>query len=195
MRDQLQWLLASALAVTTLGCGPYLRWEARPAMPMVAGKLAISVADNREPKKGGDDKRVIGYQPGPFAIPDPIRMPTETEVADTMHELLGQAALAAGIGVAPVGDPTPTGKLAVEVQTFWCAGFTFHFVVNIAASMMVIDPASGAVRVPGQPISVEDSAGDCRSAYRKALTKAFDMAAIAFAQPGMKQAAVGAPVQ
>jgi hypothetical protein len=182
-------LAAAALALT--GCGPYLRWDARPSAPMVRGKVIISVADNREPKKGGAEKQEIGMQPGAFAIPETIRLPSPYDVAETMRELLGQAALTAGVGVAPVGDNAGTSKIAVEVQTFWCTGWTFHFVTNVSASVMIIDPA-GAVRVPGMPLTVEDSAGDCRTAYRKALTRAYETAVAMLSQPNIQAAAIGA---
>ena len=157
--------------------------------------MAITVADHREEKKGGKDTRVIGIEPqnNGFTglIPLPLKLKSPTEVADALRDLLGQAALSSGIGVAPQGDPAPTSKLSVEVQTFWCTGFPPVMKVNITASAILLGP-DGAVRVPGQPLQAEDGSVSCQHAYMKALNTLYTNAQGLFSQQPVHDAATGA---
>ena len=186
-------LLLGIAVVMAAGCGGpkhYFTWKALPAAPSVAGKMAIEVHDKRDPKKGGDDTRAVGLGTGSFGIPQTIRLNNPSAVAMEMADYLSQAALAAGIGVAAPGDPAPTGKMVAEIQQLWCSGYAFVFKADVTMSIMVVDPASGAVRMAAVPFHTDDGDSDCRGAYRKALTKGFEAAVAVMNQ--MKPAATGA---
>jgi hypothetical protein len=184
-------LVAGATMVGLVACGGHwMTWRMQPAAPAVAGKVQITVADHREEKKGGADPRVVGNERNGWGIPFAIRLPMPTDAADSVRELLGQAAMTAGIGVAPLGDPTGTSKLAVEIQAMWCDGYSPVYKANMTASVMVLGP-DGSVRVPGQPIQVEDGAWNCHDAYRNMLTKAYQQAVAMMAQAPFRGAATG----
>jgi len=170
--------------------GRWMTWRAQPAAAMVAGKVMITVADHREVKKGGDDPRVVGQERNGWGIPFAIRMPTPTEPADSVRDLLGQAALTAGVGVAPMGDQTGTAKVAVEIQSMWCDGYSPVYKANLTASVIVLAP-DGMVRVPGMPLQSEDGAWNCHDAYKNMLTKAYDQAVAMMSQPQVKSALTG----
>jgi len=186
------YLVAGTLVLGAVACGGrWMMWTARPAAPAVAGKLMITVADHREVAKGGKDSRVVGQERNGWGIPFPIRLPTPTEAADSVRDLLGQAALTAGIGVAPLGDAAPTAKVAVEIQSMWCDGYSPVYKAGMTASVMVLGP-DGAVRLPGVPLQADDGAWNCHDAYKKMLTKTYDQAVALMSQPQFKDAATGA---
>src|SRR6478735_4675187 len=192
MKRSALYFMTGATALGLVACGGrWMTWKAQPAAPMVAGKVAITVADHREVKKGGDDPRVVGQERNGWGIPFAIRLPTPTEAGDSVRDMLGQAALTAGIGVAPVTDPAPTAKVAVEIQSMWCDGYSPVYKAGLTASVMVLG-ADGAVRVPGVPLQVEDGAWTCRDAYKNMLTKAYQQAVAMMSQPQFKDAATGA---
>lgn len=182
------------VALTTLAAcgGGYLRWKARPAAPAVVGKIAILVNDSRPEKNPqNSDRRVVGMQPGFANIPTPIRLPTETEAAESVRDMLGQAALTAGIGVAPAGDPAPSAKVMVDMGYLWCTGFWPVFRAGLVAGITVIDPATNQPRTQPMLLKTEGGAGDCQSAHRDNLTKAYDAAVAMMASPEFKGAATG----
>ena len=171
--------------------GRWMTWRAQPAAPAVAGKIMITVADHREVKKGGDDPRVVGQERNGWGIPFAIRLPTPTEAADSVRDMLGQAALTAGVGVAPMGDMTGSAKVAVEIQSMWCDGYSPVYKAGMTASVMVLGP-DNAVRVPGMPLQAEDGAWNCHDAYRNMLTKAYQQAVAMMSQPQIRDALTAA---
>lgn len=197
-------MLVAATAAATLavigGCGPrrWLIWQVRPPAAQVQGRMSIAVADHREEGKGGKDPRQIGVEPqnNGFTglIPLPLKLRTPTEVSDSLRELLADAAISSGIGVAPPNDPTVTSKLSVEVQTFWCTGFPPVLKVNIAASAILLGP-DGAVRVAGAPLQAEAASTYCQGAYAKALNMLYANAQSLMASPQFHDAAVSAAAQ
>jgi hypothetical protein len=184
----------SALVAAGIGCGGrWMVWNAKPAAPAVAGKIMITVADHREVKKGGDDPRVVGQERNGWGIPFAIRLPTPTEYAESVRDLIGQAALTAGIGVAPAGDMTGTARIQIDVAQGWCDGYFPVYKANLAGTVALLGP-DGAPRMQPMAISVDDGAGDCHSAYRKMLTKLYDTAVGMMSSPQFKDAATaGAP--
>jgi hypothetical protein len=184
--------VAGALLASAVACGGrWMTWRAQPAAPMVAGKVVITVADHREAKKGGEDPSVVGLQRNGWGIPFPVRLPTPTEAADSLRDMLGQAALTAGVGVAPAGDPTGTSHIAVEIQSMWCDGYSPVYKAGMTAGLIVLGP-DGAVRVPAVPIQAEDGAWDCHDAYRNMLSKAYQQAVAMMSAPQVRDALVGA---
>jgi hypothetical protein len=185
---------ATALIAAGIGCGGrWLRWSAKPAAPSVAGKIVLEVADHREPKKGGEDPRQVGFnrESGGFGIPGvprPILLPSATEYAESLRDLFGQAALTAGIGVAPAGDNSGTARVVVEVSNGWCDGFFPVYKANVNAMVTVTGP-DNAPRMQPVPVASGDDAGDCQTAYKKTLTKLYDTAVGVMSTPQFKEAA------
>jgi hypothetical protein len=189
----MQRVLALALLSSFVGCGGghYLTWRAAPPAPTMAGKLAIEIQDKREPKKGGERPEQIGLQTGSFGIPTPIRLPPN-ELVQRMHDFVTQAAMAAGVGVvAPGQEASASTKVVVEVQTFWCTGYSPAYKANITAGVMVVDPATGQVRVAAQPLIAEAGGMNCQSIYRKLLSNLFENARTMFAAGPVREGAVG----
>jgi hypothetical protein len=187
-------LLLGVVVVLIGGCGGperYLRWNSRPSAPAVTGNLAIEVMDRREPEKGGNDTRAIGLGTGAFGIPDTIRLASPTEVAESVHDYLAQAALAGGIAVAAPGGAPPSAKAMVVIQTMWCTGYAFVFKADVTLNITFVDPATNQVRMNTAPFHTDDGDSDCRGAYMKALSKGFDAALVMFNNPQVKGAVVG----
>jgi hypothetical protein len=173
------------------GCfGPYLRWNAMPPAPMVAGKAEIVVADHREPKKGGLDPTHIGNERNGFGIPFPIRLGSTVDAGMTVREVIAQALLAAGVGVAPLGDMQISSRVQIEVQQMWCDGY-MGYKANLLAIVSVLGP-DNSVRVAPTPIAAEEGGFNCQAAYERALTKVGAAAVAVFSQPAVQAAAVGA---
>lgn len=193
-------MLRPALALCTLvavaaGCGPhrYLIWEAAPPAPSVMGRAAITVTDRREPKKGGQDPSVVGFQRDGWGIPHPIHIGDAMQLSMDMHDLLTQAALSAGVGVTPPGqEGGATSRIVVEIQNFWCDGYWPVFKGGVVASVTVIDPASNQVRIPGQPLQSEGQDGNCRGAFHRSLNNLVMTARALFATPQVHDALVAA---
>lgn len=185
-------LACAALSLVAVGCGPYLRYRTQPPAPPLSGKLIVEVRDSREPGKGGNEHEQVGVHAGAFGIPDTIKVESPTTVADTMHKIVGEAAMAAGLAVAGKGDEAgATARVIVDVQRFWCAGYG-GYKGDVVASVMVTDPAGQQVRIPGQPVHAEDGGIDCRRIFEKALSDFLIAARALFAQPQVKGAALGA---
>lgn len=183
--------LVAAVATVGAACGGrWLTWKSRPAAPAVAGKIMITVTDRREEKKGGQDPRVVANERNGWGIPFAIRLRTNEEAAESLRDMLGQAALTAGIGVAPVGDNMATARVAVEIQNMWCDGYSMVYKANLTASVMVLGP-DNQPRMAAMPLTAEDGHMNCRSAYQKMLTKAYDQAVAMMSMPQFKEAAMG----
>ncbi|MGZ3438651.1 MAG: hypothetical protein ACXVDD_04020 [Polyangia bacterium] len=178
--------------MSTAACGgQLLTWRAQPAAPALSGKVMIAVADHRVGNQGGDDPSVIGSERGALLIPSTLRLSEPTEAAATIRDLLGQAALTAGIGVAAHGELTGTAKLAVEIQSLWCDGVLLAYTkARLGASLAVLAP-DGAVRLADVPIQVEGGGASCRDAYQTMLTNAYSQAAAIMSQPQVRGALTG----
>jgi hypothetical protein len=184
------------LAFAAVGCGPYLQYKSQPPAPSPAGKILVEVRDSREPKVGGDRKDYVGMQTGAFGIPNPIKVPSPTTVSETMHNLIAEAAMSAGVGVAAKGDEaSATARVIVDVQRFWCTGYNPVYKGDVTASVMVTDPNGQQIRVPGQPLHGEDSGMNCQSIYKKALTDFFNTTKAMLSMPNIQAAATGANTQ
>src|SRR6185312_13748662 len=93
--------LWGATLVSAAGCGGELMtWRKQPPAPSLAGKVVITVADRRAGSQGG---------------------------ADRIRTLVAEAALTAGVGVAPPGDGSGTARLAVEIHNMWCDGISLAY--------------------------------------------------------------------
>jgi hypothetical protein len=184
-------LIPLAIAGVAACGGRYLRWNAQGPAPAVAGKVDITVADHREEKKGGADPRLVGNERNGWGIPFAIRVRTPTEVSESVRDLLGQAALTAGVGVTAMGDQSATAKLAVEIQQMWCDGYPPAYKANLLASVALLGP-DGQVRVPGMPLASDGAHMNCQGAYQNALTRAYEAAVAMMSAQPFKDAATGA---
>ncbi len=190
--------MIALVVLSSVGCGGgghYLRWNGTAAMPAAGGsKVAIAVTDKREEKKGGLHPNEVGLQTGSFGIPQAIRLKGSDSVSGSIQDLVAQAAAASGLGVAAPGqEASATGKIAIEVQTLWCTGYSPAYKADITASVMIVDPATGAVRVPAQPLTASGGGMVCQSIYRKLLSDIYQQAVTLLSQSNVKQAALSAP--
>ncbi|HEY2743374.1 MAG TPA: hypothetical protein VGL86_02070 [Polyangia bacterium] len=160
------------LALATAGCGPMLQYRATPPAPTLYGRVVVEVRDGREPKAGGGKHEEVGMQTGTFGIPDMITVDGPTTVADTMRQLVSDAARAAGIGVSQDGSGA-TARIFVDVQRLWCTGYSPAYKADVTASLSVMDPSGRQIRVPGMPIHAEDGGMKCKRVFRHALTDFF----------------------
>jgi hypothetical protein len=184
-------LLMLLLPVAGVGCGgTYLTYKAQPPAPSLNGKVAIEVRDTREAGRGGDKTDQVGLQTGAFGVPAPIRLRAPEDVSGTVHKLVGEAAQSAGVAVVPPGASDATGKLLVEVQRFWCTGYSPAYKGDVTLSLTVTDPSGAQVRVPGQPLHAEAGGMDCRGIYKKILTQLFDSTRTALSAEPLRSAAV-----
>lgn len=184
-------LLALAL-LSTAGCAPFLHYRAQPPSLPLAGRVVIEVHDRREPGRGGLQPQQIGVHANLIGIPRMLLAETPTTVDDTMARLVADAARAAGIGVAPPGqEATATARVVVEVQRFWCTGYTPVYKGDVTASLSVVD-AAGNVRVPAVVVHGEDGGLGCKKIYETALTRFFDGSRALFATPEVRAAATTA---
>jgi hypothetical protein len=179
------------IAVAT-GCGPYLQYAAQPRSPTPSGKIIVDVRDNREPKFGGEKKNEVGIQSGAFDLATAIRVEGATTVADTMRRLVGDAALAAGIGVATTNDdPAATARVVVEVTRLWCTGYRPAYRADITANLSIADPTGREIRLPAQAVHAENGGLDCRRAYQRALSGFLNSAKALFATEQVRTFATG----
>ena len=186
----------ATLTLLAVGCGPYLQYKSMPPSASPVGKIIVDVRDSREPKNGGLQHQQVGLQTGSFGIPSPIRVEKPTTVVDTMHQLVSEAALAAGIGVATtMDDPSATARVIVDVQRFWCTGYNPVYKGDITASVSITDGAAQQIRVPGQPVHTEDGGMNCRGIFKKALTDFFVATRAMLTMPNVMAAATGANTQ
>jgi hypothetical protein len=179
-----------SLAVAA-GCGPhhYLMWEAAPPAPTMMGRVAVTVTDRREAKRGGEDPTSVGFQRSGWGIPYPIRIGDPSQLAMDVHDLLSQAMLSSGVGVLAPGQPQgATSHVMVDIQNFWCDGYWPVYKAGVALGVTVVDPATNTVRMPGQPLLAEGQAGDCRNAYHNALNTLFNNARAMFSAPQVHDA-------
>jgi hypothetical protein len=175
-----------AFAVAAAGCGGLLSYKGAPPAPVQRGRVVIDVRDSREPKAGGAKHEEVGVHAGAFGIPDMLTVDGPTVVADTMHQLVVEAARSVGIGVtdAPGGA---TARVLVDVQRLWCAGYGgYHAAVT--ASISVYDASGQQVRVPGVPVSAEDGGLKCKRVFHHALSEFFRATQAMFANPNVAAA-------
>lgn len=182
----------AAVAVLAVGCGGrWLRWKAKPAAPAMVGKADITVADHREPKKGGADPRHVGNERNGWGIPFAVRLRTPTEAAESIRDFIGQAAMSSGVGVAAPGEPV-TGRIAIEIQQMWCDGYPPVYKANLVAAVTVVGP-DNSPRLPPVPLMVEGGHMGCQWAYENMLTKAYAQAMALMSQQSFKDAIAGTP--
>jgi hypothetical protein len=123
-----------------------------------------------------------------------VRLGGPAELAFQVHELFAQEAINTGIGVLPLGQAQgATSRLIVEVQQYWCDGYPPSFKADAVASAMIIDGATGQVRVPGQPLSAHGEAGSCHWALRRVMDALSSSARGMFANPQLHQALIDEP--
>jgi hypothetical protein len=181
----------AAVAALAVGCGGrWLRWKAKPAASTMVGKADITVADHREPKKGGMDPRHVGNERNGWGVPFAIRLRSPTEAAESIRDFIGQAAMSSGVGVAAPGEPV-TGRIAVEIQQLWCDGYPPVYKANMVAAITVVGP-DNSPRMPAVPLVAEGGHMGCQWAYQNMLTKAYDQAMALMSQQGFKDAVAGA---
>jgi hypothetical protein len=174
--------LLAALALCTAGCGGLLSYKASRPAPVLRGRVIVDVRDDRAPKEGGLKHEEVGFHRGSFGIPDMLVVDGPEVVADTMHHLVSDAALAAGIGVTNGGDAT--ARVVVDVQRLWCAGYGgYHGAV--LASISVVDPSGQQIRVPGVPVNAESGGINCKHIFRSALTDFFRATRAMFSDPNV----------
>jgi hypothetical protein len=183
------------LVLAVAGCGPtYIVQQPAPPPPQLYGRVSIEVADHREPKKGGADPAMIGNERSGWGIPYPVRLGGPAELAFQVHELFAQEAMNTGIGVLPIGQAQgATSRLIIDIQQYWCDGYPPSFKADAVASAMIIDGATGQVRVPGQPLVAHGEAGSCRHALRRMLNSLSSSARGMFATPQLHQALIAEP--
>ena len=181
--------------MAALGCGPtYVIQQPAPPPPPLYGRVSIEVSDRREPKKGGADPAMIGNERSGWGIPYPLRLNGPAELSYEMHELFGQQAIAAQIGVLPIGQTAgATSRLIVEIQTYWCDGYPPLFKADAVASAVVVDGLTGQVRVPAQPLMGHGEAGTCRHAIHRMREALAASARAMFATPQVHDALIAEP--
>lgn len=185
-------VILGMMSMAGCGGGKYLRWSGAPPASAMSTKVALEVTDKREEKKGGLHAEQIGLQTGSFGIPQAIKLKNETLAGD-VRDLLTQAAASSGLGVVAAGQEAgAAGKFVVEVQTFWCTGYNPVYKADITASVTVVDPATGAVRVPAQPLTASGGGMVCQSIYKKLLSDIYRQAA-SLLPATLKQASASAP--
>jgi hypothetical protein len=173
------------LAVAATGCSGLLSYNAAPPAPVQRGRVIVDVRDNREPKSGGLKHEEVGVHAGAFGIPDMLTVDGPTVVAETMRQLVIDAARSAGIGITD--GPGATARVLVDVQKLWCAGYGgYHG--TVLASISVYDPAGQQIRVPGVPVNAEDGGVKCKRIFRHALTDFFRATRAMFANPNVAAA-------
>jgi len=184
-------LTLTLLAVA--GCGPTYVIQQQPQQPLY-GRVSIEVSDHREPKKGGTDPSMIGNERSGWGIPSPMHLNGPGELSFQVHELLAQEAMNTGIGVQPPGQVQgATSRLIVDIQQYWCDGYPPSFKADAVVSAMIIDGATGQVRVPGQPLTAHGEAGSCHHALRRMLNALASNARGMFSNPSLHQALIAEP--
>ncbi len=183
------------LSVAAGACGPrYVVVQQQPPPPPLYGRVSIEVTDHREPKKGGADPSVIGNERSGWGIPYAVRIGGPAELALEVHDVLAEAATSTGIGVLPLGQAQgATSRLIVEIQYFWCDGYPPSFKADATASAVIVDGATGQVRVPGQPLQAHGEAGSCHYALSRAMSALSSAARGLFANPQLHAALVDEP--
>ncbi|HXU70522.1 MAG TPA: hypothetical protein VN947_14390 [Polyangia bacterium] len=183
--------LWGATLVSAAGCGGELMtWRKQPPAPSLAGKVVITVADRRAGSQGGDDPSLVGSEHGALFIPHALRLSGPTEAADRIRTLVAEAALTAGVGVAPPGDGSGTARLAVEIHNMWCDGISLAYTkARLIASAIVTGP-EGAVRA-NMPLQVEGAGAHCSDAYETMLNNAYSSASAQMSDPHLKAALTG----
>jgi hypothetical protein len=186
MRKLTLWLLLVA------GCGPrYIIQQQAPPPPPLYGRVSVEVSDRREPKKGGQDPAMIGNDRSGWGIPYPVRLEGPAELALQVHDLFMQEAMSTGIGVLPLGQAAgATSRLVLEIQGYWCDGYPPAFKADAVVSAIIVDGATGQVRVPGQPIVAHAEAGSCHHALRRMINSLSSSARGLFANPQLHAALI-----
>jgi hypothetical protein len=171
-----------ALVFAASGCGGLLSYDAARPAAVQRGRVLVDVRDTRPPKEGGNKHEEVGVHAGAFGIPDMLTVDGETVVADTMRQLVADAARAAGIGVTD--GPGATARVVVDVQRLWCAGYGgYHGAVT--ASVSVLDPSGQQIRVPGVRVNGEAGGIKCKRIFHHALTDFFRATRAMFSDPNV----------
>ena len=174
--------LFALLVLCSGGCSGLLSYKGAPPARTLRGRVIVDVRDDRAPKEGGLKHEEVGFHRGSFGIPDMLTVDGPDVVANTMHRLVTDAALAAGIGVTSGGDAT--ARVVVDVQRLWCAGYGgYHGAV--LASISVVDPSGQQVRVPGVPVNAESGGINCKHIFKSALTDFFRATRAMFSDPNV----------
>jgi hypothetical protein len=199
-------LILPSLLAACAPAEPYLQWDGRLPAPGAQGRVAVKlVVDKRPPKHGtASDPNNIGNWRGGFGNPFAIRVgdPPNPPLDQTLVRIVGEAVSASGVGFTTPQDPYATAHLAIEIGDFWCDGY-MGYKATVNLMLVVLDPPTGGVRMR-IPIMREASANAsanpwghvsqlCKMAYRDAITAAYNDILIAFLQPGVRAAALGAP--
>jgi hypothetical protein len=164
-----------------------MSWRAQPPAPTLTGKATVVVTDKRRGPQGGDDPSVIGSERGAFMVASPVRLSEPTEAADKLRDLVTQAALTAGIGVAPAAGGA---RIALDVHDLWCDGVWLAYTKARLVGVMAVLGPDGAPRTAAMPVQVEAGGGDCKGAYQHMLSNAFSAVTSLLSSPAVK-AAVG----
>jgi len=174
--------LLALVALLTAGCGGLLQYKAAPPARALRGRVIVDVRDDRPPKEGGLKHQEVGFHRGTWGIPDMLEVDGPEVVADTMHHLVSDAALAAGIGVTT--GPDATARVVVDIQRLWCAGYGgYHGAVT--ASISVLDPSGQQVRVPGVRVNAESGGIKPKHIFKSALTDFFRATRAMFSDPNV----------
>lgn len=193
MRPAASILLLGMLSSASTGCGfhPYLYWRSGAPAATVEGRVAVKYVPNqRPPQHGAGEFQTLGNQRSGFGIPYPVRLtPPNPTIDQTLVQLVSGALATAGIGTTSAMDPAATAHMAIEVNDFWCDGYFLTYEATVNLQLVLIDPQSGMVRTR-VPIQHKARNDQCRSAYRDALNRVHLDVVAAFAQPGVRIAAV-----
>jgi hypothetical protein len=186
--------LTLLMLLAVAGCGTtYVVQQQQPQQPLY-GRVSIEVTDHREPKKGGADPSMIGNERSGWGIPSPLHLNGPGELSFQLHEIFAQEAMNTGIGVQPPGQVQgATSRLIIEIQQYWCDGYPPSFKADAVVSAMIIDGATGQVRVPGQPVVAHGEAGSCRHALRRMQNALASSARGMFSTPQLHQALIAEP--
>lgn len=185
-------LAVGALVAAAFGCGPRV-YVTQPQRPLI-GRISIEISDRREEKRGGADPSQIGIERSGFGIPYPIRVGGPAGLSLEVHDLFARAASSTELGVLAMGDLNgATSRLILEIQTYWCDGYFPVFKAHAVVSATIADGMTGQVRVPGQPLTADGEAGDCRNALHRMRRALYAAAQSYFVTPPLRQALIDEP--
>lgn len=183
---------AALLVTAVAGCGTFhVEWDPAPPQASLKGAVSIEVSDRRQPHQGGQDPSIVGNDRDSWGIPHPVRVDGSEALTVELRNLFADAAQSDGIGVATPGQRVGVStRLVVEIQDFWCEGYgVFH--AWLVASLMIVDSATGQVRMAAQPLRADDTSITCRRALHNATATLYQNARGFFANASIRGAMVG----